>query len=495
MWKTLFILISAIHPFSANMIYSSNLASLSTIQRRNAWVAMAQTIDESRAELIAHLQQQTAELAELNKIAIALTSEFDLQRLLQMMTDAARRLTAAEYAAFFLIPEITGAETPGNKVAVFTLAAISGENERITSHFRHLSQGSLGPVEGVGLLEPVFWGGASILVDDVCDDPRYVGVPKGHIPVRSFLGVRLRSREGTPLGAFLIGDTRPGKFTPRHFELVEALGAQAAVAIHNAQLVERERRVMEEYAAQLENEVRERTAELERRNAELSRFATDLQQLHHELTEAQKRQMLVDERSRIAQELHDRVQQTLFTVGLKADWIREQLKEDSPLLPAIQRITRLASLGTAQVRDAIFALSSAELAEDDLVKMLQSFIRDLRETSGIEADLVIAEWAIAPPGHIEQTLLTVAQEALLNVRRHALATTVVVTLRITREQATLVVQDNGIGLCAATLQNYASNGVHLGLRGMQQRISDLGGQFLLTNGEEGGLVVKAVIPL
>lgn len=455
---------------------------------------MSQTVEESRAELIAHLQQQTEELAALNKIAIALTSEFDLQRLLQMMTDAARRLTDAEYATFFLIPEITGDETPRNKV-VFTLAAISGANERITAHFRRLGEGSLGPVEGFGLLEPVFWGGASILVDDVHTDPRYLGVPKGHIHVRSFLGVCLRSREGTALGAFLIGDSRPGKFTPRHFDLVEALGAQAAVAIHNAQLVERERRVMEEYAAQLENEVRERTAELERRNTDLSHFATDLQQLHHELTEAQKRQMLADERSRIAQELHDRVQQTLFTVGLKADWMRERLEEASPLLPAVQQIKRLASLGTAQVRDAIFALSSAELAEDDLVKLLQSFIRDLRETSEIEADLVIAEWAVAPPMHVEQTLLTVAQEALLNARRHAQATTVIVTVQITREQATLVVQDNGTGIPASTLQNYANNGVHLGMRGMHQRINDLGGQFQLANGEEGGLIVRAVVPL
>lgn len=450
---------------------------------------MAQTIDESRAELIAHLQQQTEELAELNKIAIALSSEFDLQRLLQMMTDAARKLTSAEYATFFLIPEITGDETPANKV-VFTLAAISGATERIAAHFRRL-----GPVEGAGLLEPVFWGGASILVDDVFNDPRYIGVPRGHIPVRSFLGVRLRTREGTPLGAFLIGDTQPGKFTARHFELVEALGAQAAVAIHNAQLVERERRVMEEYAAHLENEVRERTAELERRNRELGRFATDLQQLHHELTEAQKRQMLAEERSRIAQELHDRVQQTLFTVGLKADWIREQLGDESALLLATQTIKRLASLGTAQVRDAIFALASAELAEDDLVKMLQSLIRDLRETSAIEADLVIAEWVPAPPVHIEQTLLTVAREALSNVRRHAHATTVIVTVQVTREQAVLVVQDNGAGIPLATLSNYASNGIHLGLKGMQQRIAELGGQFVLANGEEGGLVVKAMVPL
>src|SRR3989454_2525941 len=313
---------------------------------------MTQTIDESRAQLIADLQERAGELAQLNPTAIALPSEFDLQRLLQMITDAARKVTSAEYAAFFLLPELAGAgdNQPTNK-EIFNLAAISGATPAIEKHFRHL-----GPVEGIGILQPVFFDGASIVVDDVHEDPRYVGVPHGHIPVRSFLGVQLRTREGSILGAFLIGDTRPSRFSSRHVELIEALGAQAAVAIHNAQLVARERRAMEEHAAKLESEVRERTAELERRNQELSKFATDLQTLHHELTEAQKRQMLGDERRRIAQELHDRVQQTLFTIGLKADWIIEHLPPDSTRDRSLRSIKELASLGTAQVRDAIFAL-------------------------------------------------------------------------------------------------------------------------------------------
>src|SRR5437868_14529475 len=105
---------------------------------------MAQNIEESRAQLSGNLQIQADELAQLNRIAIALTSEFDLQRLLQMITDAARKVTAAQYAAFFLIPEIADANTdqPANKV-IFNLAAISGATESIEKHFRHL-----GPVEG-----------------------------------------------------------------------------------------------------------------------------------------------------------------------------------------------------------------------------------------------------------------------------------------------------------------------------------------------------------
>lgn len=455
---------------------------------------MTQTVDEDRAKLIANLQEQAEELAQLNRIAIALTSEFDLQLLLQMITDAARKVTAAEYAAFFLIPEVAGEDSKDTpdlaNQAVFDLAAISGATEGIARHFRHL-----GHVEGIGILQPVFWGGSSIVVDDVHEDPLYVGVPRGHIPVRSFLGVQLRTREGSVLGAFLIGDRRPSRFRRRHVELIEALSAQAAVAIHNAQLVARERRAMEEHAAQLEHEVRERTAELEHRNHELSKFATDMQALHHELTGVQKRQMIADERSRIAQELHDRVQQTLFTIGLKADWVLEHLPEDYKFSRHLRSIKELASLGTAQVRDAIFALSSSAVSEGGLVSMLFTLIHDLRESTHIEADLVVAEWAAPIPGCTESTLLTVAQEALTNVRRHSRATTVIVTVQVTNEQAVLVVQDNGIGLTPQMLENYRGNTTHLGLKGMHNRIEESGGQFLLANGEESGLIVKAVMPL
>lgn len=452
---------------------------------------MAQTIEESRAQLIADLQERAEELTQLNRIAIALTSEFDLQRLLQMITDAARKVTSAQYAAFFLIPEVAGKNIHlTTSKEIFHLAAISGATPAIEKHFRRL-----GPVEGIGILQPVFWDGASIVVDDVLEDPRYVAVPHGHIPVRSFLGVQLQTREGLILGAFLIGDTRPSRFSSRHVGLIEALSAQAAVAIHNAQLVARERSAMEEHAAKLESEVRERTAELEKRNQELNRIATDLQALHHELTEAQMRQMLTEERSRIAQELHDRVQQTLFTIGLKADWIIQNLPPQSALHQSLHSIKQLASLGNTQVRDAIFALSSTEAQEGSLVSKLYTLIQNLRETSTIEADLVVAEWAVPLPSHLENTLFTIAQEALSNVRRHAQATIVIVTLQVNSGQALLVIQDNGMGLSVQIRQSYQNNTVHLGLKGMQHRAEELGGQFLLANGEEGGLIVKAVIPL
>ena len=158
-------------------------------------------------------------------------------------------------------------------------------------------------------------------------------------------------------------------------------------------------------------------------------------------------------------------------------------------------IKQLASLGTAQVRDAIFALSMTELQEGGLVSVLYTLIRDLREATSIEADLVVSELAVPLPAHIENALLTIAQEALSNVRRHAQATIVIVTLQVTGEQAMLVVQDNGIGLSQQVLRTYRGNATHLGLKGMRNRLEELDGQFSLANGEEGGLIVKAVVPL
>src|SRR5207302_1600654 len=164
--------------------------------------------------------------------------------------------------------------------------------------------------------------------------------------------------------------------------------------------------------------------------------------------------MLADDRSRIAQELHDRVQQTLFTIGLKADWVIGQLSLETALIHPLRTIKQLASLGTAQVRDAIFALSMTELQEGGLVSVLYTMIRDLREATSIEADLVVVELAEPVPARIENALLTIAQESLSNVRRHGQATIVIVTVQVTNEQAILVVQDNGIGLSQQALQSY-----------------------------------------
>src|SRR6266480_525223 len=98
-------------------------------------------------------------------------------------------------------------------------------------------------------------------------------------------------------------------------------------------------------------------------------------------------------------------QQTLFTIGLKADWVIEQLPPETALIHPLRSIKQLASLGTAQVHDAIFALSMTELQEGGRVSVLYSRIRDLREATSIKADLVVSELVVSIPARIENALL------------------------------------------------------------------------------------------
>jgi len=98
-------------------------------------------------------------------------------------------------------------------------------------------------------------------------------------------------------------------------------------------------------------------------------------------------------------------QQTLFTIGLTADWVIEQLPPETALIHPLRSIKQLASLGTAQVHDAIFALSMTELQEGGRVSVLYSRIRDLREATSIKADLVVSELVVSIPARIENALL------------------------------------------------------------------------------------------
>ncbi|HVH05516.1 MAG TPA: ATP-binding protein, partial [Myxococcota bacterium] len=177
------------------------------------------------------------ETQQLHETTLGLSAELDLRRLLQQVTDAGTLLTAAKYGAFFY----NMLDERGESYLLFTL---SGAPRQAFER--------LGLPRNTPMFAPTFRGDGVIRVHDVLVDPRYGknpphrGMPEGHLPVRSYLAVPVKSRAGEVLGGLFFGHPEPGVFTERSERLVLGLAAQASVAVDNAQLYRRATAEIEE---------------------------------------------------------------------------------------------------------------------------------------------------------------------------------------------------------------------------------------------------------
>lgn len=231
-----------------------------------------------------------------------------------------------------------------------------------------------------------------------------------------------------------------------------------------------------------------RAREVEGRHRDL---AARLAELSGELESSEQRQVILSERNRIAQDLHDRAAQTNFLVVLKLDWVLDHLPADSPIRPELERLKELAGQAAAQTREAIYALRAPELAEGGLAGGLRGLVRAL-EADGLQASLTVSGVPVQLPPAVEDTLFKVTQEATHNARKHSQGSAVMVMLRYQPSAVSLVVQDDGVGLPEDV--EAACEG-RFGLRGMRERVTAVGGDLSCLSSDEGGTIVRATIPL
>lgn len=199
-----------------------------------------------------------------------LASNLDLERIVQAVTDAGTALSGAAFGAFFY----TAQDAEGG---VFQLYTLSGAPREAFAKFPH--------PRSTPVFAPTFEGQGVIRLDDVTKDPRYGqwaphhGMPKGHLPVCSYLAVPVVSRSGAVIGGLFFGHQACGVFGERAERLVVGLAAQAAVAIDNARLYDEAKRAAADRARMLESE-RALRAEIERVSLMKDEF---LATLSHEL--------------------------------------------------------------------------------------------------------------------------------------------------------------------------------------------------------------------
>jgi PAS domain S-box-containing protein len=182
-------------------------------------------------------QARAQELAVLNRTGAATAAELELERVVQMVTDAGVELTGAQFGAFFY-------NVVDDKGATYTLYTLSGVGREAFSRF---------PMpRPTAVFHPTFSGEGIIRSDDILQDPRYgqnkpyEGMPEGHLPVRSYLAVPVTSRSGEVLGGLFFGHAEPGLFKPEHESLLVGIAGHAAIAIDNARLFQDAQRELEE---------------------------------------------------------------------------------------------------------------------------------------------------------------------------------------------------------------------------------------------------------
>ena len=181
----------------------------------------------------ANLEAETArlEVETLNRIGGTLASELHVERIVQTVTDAATQIAGAQFGAFFY----NVVDTQGAKLTLYTLSGAPREAFQDFGHPR-----------ATPVFAPTFYGTGVVRSDDITKDPRYGkmaphhGMPKGHLPVRSYLAVPVMSRGGEVIGGLFFGHEGVAVFGERAERLVMGIAGWAAVAMDNARLYESE---------------------------------------------------------------------------------------------------------------------------------------------------------------------------------------------------------------------------------------------------------------
>jgi len=304
----------------------------------------------------------------------------------------------------------------------------------------------------------------SNISNDVPNDPLHVGQPGGHPPVRTFLGVPLQVGERV-IGMIGVAN-KVGGYEAADERLLSTFANQVAVAIDNARLYERQREMIAE-----------------------------LEKLHRELSHAEREQVRQQERERIAAELHDHIEQAIFTIGLTVNSLLQHHQLAPRAAEQLGEVRQLAA-GTAEaVREAIFVLSLPGPQSGSLASALRKLVRQTGLTHELATDLVVSGQEVAVAPEVRNALCNVAREALANVVRHASARMVLVSLRFSGGSVDLVIQDDGDGASELILRHYLESSTHYGLKSMHRQLEAVGGGLEVSNGEESGLAVRARAPL
>ena len=420
------------------------------------------------------------------------THKLDLERVSGIVSEIDQRSSASEIPVTLL--------TRLSEVFGFTSGAVLASPPKVEALSLMAYRGSVSPGqirEGLDHVMELAWNSRQTQLVRGLDpqaDQRLDTLLPG---ARNLLIVPLFLEKGSRLGILVLESPGKSDSIKRWIvTLVEQCTAHAALALHNAWLLEEIQQQVEEIRAlemqtfaqnvDLESQVEERTQELRKSLEDLRVVDGQRRRLLSRLVNAEE-----EERHRIAREVHDGPVQLMVGVGMQLEILRRRLDTLDPKAAAEsldQAVGRIQS-AVDVMRTLIFELRPSALDEEGLAAAILEYAKELDSGMDFRVDSRLRR---EPSDETRVTLYRIAKEALINVRKHAKATSVEVRLE-DRDGGFLVrVQDNGVGISASEMLR--STDGHLGLTSMRERAEMAGGRCEVRSLSEGGTTVEFWVP-
>jgi ligand-binding sensor domain-containing protein/signal transduction histidine kinase len=249
-------------------------------------------------------------------------------------------------------------------------------------------------------------------------------------------------------------------------------------------------RNIEARSRELEQQVTDRTAELSQANVRLKREVAERIQVEQALRQSERAKAVVDERNRLARDLHDSVAQSMYGVTLLAEVVSQLLStgQADRVAGYLAELKETAKESLAEMRLLIYELRPPVLEDEGLASALQARLEAVESRAGLEIGFHL-DGVLALDSEVEEALYRIAQEALNNVLKHAHARHVTVSLRQNERAVTLEIADDGTG---CVLVGARSSG-GLGLRGMEERAAEIGARLEIESVAGSGTTVRVVL--
>ena len=220
--------------------------------------------------------------------------------------------------------------------------------------------------------------------------------------------------------------------------------------------------------------------------------ATEIESRKKEEEQVRKENVRLEERTRIAQELHDTLLQTFLSASMQLSVALDGVPADSHVKPRLDRILKIMNQGIEEGRNTIQSLRSSDYRTLDLALALSNVQQELAVQPGIDFRVTVAgrQQPLLPP--IQKEIYRIGREALVNAFRHSRAKCVEFELDYADSDLRMRIRDDGCGIDPHVL--HAGRDGHWGLAGMRERATKIGGLLKISSHASVGTEVQLIIP-